>query len=49
MSELLGKVSGMKNDGSFDMAEIEEFYQKSSSFLTPSQLQKLRSLINMLK
>ncbi len=49
MSQLLRVASQMKGNGTFDAQALENLYENSKGYLSPQQLAKMRSLINMLK
>lgn len=47
--ELLKTANRLKNEGKFDVGELEDFFAKSSTFLNDEQRERMRSLIDMLK
>ena len=49
MKELTKTASGMKQEGKFNVADLERVYQTAGMFMTTEQLARLRTLIDMLK
>ncbi len=49
MNELFRNAAALKGTGNFNAEELEDFYNKSSAFLSPEQLRRMRSIIDMLK
>lgn len=49
MSNLLNEVSKQKQQGTFDVAKLENAISSFSSFLTPQQQKNMKELLNKIK
>lgn len=49
MDELSRVVRKMKSDGTFDIGALENFYATATPFLNPTQRERMKSIIDMLK
>lgn len=49
LKDLDNIVTKMKNDGSFDAQALESFYNMAGSFLSESQRERMRHIIDVIK